>query len=99
MVYNKYWNLDDDDFRINNFSTEFILLVPTLLNTFSSENEINIKNSEKSLITSLILGSVAKKNNILIFKVTSIILISSVIGILKLEVKIVFINYFDNFEN
>ena len=70
------------------------LLVPTLLNTFSSENEINIKNSEKSLITS-ILGSVAKKNNILIFGVTSIILISSVIGILKLEVENSFINYFD----
>ena len=47
------------------------LLVPTLLNTFSSENEINIKNSEKSLITS-ILGSVAKKNNILIFELTSL---------------------------
>ena len=70
------------------------LLIPTLLNTFSSENEINIKNSEKSLITT-ILGSVAKKNNILIFGVTSIILISSVIGILKLEVENSFINYFD----
>ena len=43
------------------------LLIPTLLNTFSSENEINIKNSEKSFITS-ILGSVAKKNNILKFE-------------------------------
>ena len=35
-----------------------------------------------------------QKNNILIFGVTSIILISSVIGILKLEVENSFINYF-----
>ena len=36
------------------------LLLPSLLNIFSSENEIKVKNTEKSLVTSL-LGSLAKK--------------------------------------
>ena len=36
------------------------LLLPCLLNIFSSENEIDVKDTEKSLITSL-LGSLAKK--------------------------------------
>ena len=36
------------------------MLLPTLLNIFSSENDINIKNSENSMITSF-LGSIAKK--------------------------------------
>tara|TARA_B100001248_G_scaffold31124_1_gene20155 strand:- start:387 stop:1883 length:1497 start_codon:yes stop_codon:yes gene_type:complete len=70
------------------------LLLPSLLNIFSSENEINVKDTEKSLITSF-LGSVAKKNRILIFLFTGIIFISSVIGISKLEVENSFINYFD----
>ncbi len=70
------------------------LLLPSLLNIFSSENEINVKDTEKSLITSF-LGSVAKKNRILIFLFTSIIFISSIIGISKLEVENSFINYFD----
>ena len=42
------------------------LLLPCLLNIFSSENEIDIQDTEKSIITK-ILGSIAKKNNILIF--------------------------------
>ena len=42
------------------------LLLPSLLNSFSSENEINIKDTEKSFITSL-LGSIAKKYKFLIF--------------------------------
>ena len=36
------------------------LLLPSLINIFSSENEINVKNTEQSLITSF-LGSIAKK--------------------------------------
>ncbi len=70
------------------------LLLPSLLNIFSSENEINIENTEKSLITSF-LGSVAKKNNIFVFAPTILIVIASIVGILKLEVENSFINYFD----
>ena len=69
-------------------------LIPTLLNIFSVEDEINVKDTEKSFITSM-LGSVAKKNNILIFFTTSVIIVASVIGITKLEVENSFINYFN----
>ena len=70
------------------------LLLPCLLNNFSSENEINVKDTEKSFITK-ILGSIAKQNSIFLFGVTIIIIIASVIGISKLEVENSFINYFD----
>ena len=70
------------------------LLLPCLLNIFSGENEINVKDTEKSLITSL-LGSIAKKNGAMLFGVTLIIIVASVIGISKLEVENSFINYFD----
>ncbi len=70
------------------------LLLPSLLNIFSSENEINIKDTEKSLITSM-LGSIAKKSQILIFSFTFLIIVASVVGISKLEVENSFINYFD----
>ncbi len=70
------------------------LLLPCLLNIFSSENEIDVKDTEKSHITSL-LGSLAKKNNIVIFGTTIAIVIASILGISKLEVENSFINYFD----
>ena len=70
------------------------LLLPSLLNIFSSEKEINIKDTEKSIITS-ILASVAKKGGFFIFLLTGLIIIASVIGITKLEVENSFINYFD----
>ena len=70
------------------------LLLPSLLNIFSSDNEINIKDTEKSFVTST-LGSFTKENKILIFGVTLIIILFSVIGISKLEVENSFINYFD----
>ena len=70
------------------------LLLPCLLNNFSSENEINITDTEKSFITK-ILGSIAKQNSIFLFGVTIIIIIASVVGISKLEVENSFINYFD----
>ena len=70
------------------------LLLPSLLNIFSKENEINIKNSEKSLITSF-LAKIAKRSQFLIFGTTFIIIILSIIGITKLEVENSFINYFD----
>ena len=70
------------------------LLLPSLLSIFSSEKEINIKDTEKSLITSL-LGSFAKKNQILLFGSTFIIIILSLLGLSKLEVENSFINYFN----
>jgi len=74
-------------------SVTFILL-PSLLNIFSSENIIEIKDTEKSMITSA-LGSFSKKNGFLIFCPTLIVLILSIVGIAKLEVENSFINYFD----
>ena len=56
------------------------LLLPSLLNTFSSENEINIKDTEKSIITSA-LGSFAKRYKLLIFLITGIIIFASFFGI------------------
>ncbi len=70
------------------------LLLPALLSLLSSEDEINIKDTEKSIITSS-LGSFTKKNKILIFGSTLVIIILSIIGIFKLEVENSFINYFD----
>ena len=70
------------------------LLLPSLLNIFSSENEVNIKDTEKSFITSA-LSSFTKNNKIIIFGSTFLIIIFSVIGISKLEVENSFINYFD----
>jgi uncharacterized protein len=70
------------------------LLLPSLINLLSSDNEIGLKDTEKSIITSA-LGSFTKKNKILIFGCTSLIVIFSIIGILKLEVENSFINYFD----
>ncbi len=70
------------------------LLLPSLLNIFSSESEINVKDTEKSAITSL-FASIAKKNHFILFFATFLILVASFIGILKLEVENSFINYFD----
>ena len=70
------------------------LLLPSLLNIFSLDNETNIKDTEKSIITST-LGTFTKNNKILIFGSTIIIIMFSIIGISKLEVENSFINYFD----
>ena len=70
------------------------LLLPSLLSIFSSDNEINVKDTEKSFITS-VLGSFTKSNRIIIFGTTLLIILFSAIGISKLEVENSFINYFD----
>ena len=70
------------------------LLLPSLINTLSSENEIEVKDTEKSFITS-VLASFTKNNKILIFGFTLLIVIFSIVGISKLEVENSFINYFD----
>ena len=70
------------------------LLLPSLINLFSKENEVGLKDTEKSFITSA-LGSFTKNNKIIIFGSTFIIIVFSIIGIFRLEVENSFINYFD----
>jgi len=70
------------------------LLLPSLISLLSTENEIGLKDTEKSFITSA-LGSFAKKNKIMIFGSTFVIIVFSVVGIFKLEVENSFINYFN----
>ena len=70
------------------------LLLPSLISLLGSENEIGLKDTEKSLITSA-LGSFTKNNKIIIFGSTFLIIIFSIIGIFKLEVENSFINYFN----
>ena len=70
------------------------LLLPSLINLLSSDNEIGLRDTEKSFITSA-LGSFTKKSKILIYASTFLVIIFSTIGMLKLEVENSFINYFD----
>ena len=70
------------------------LLLPSLLNMFALDEEINVKDTEKSFVTSA-LASFTKKSKVLIFGSTLIIILFSIIGISKLEVENSFINYFD----
>ena len=70
------------------------LLLPSLINVLASNNEVGLKDTEKSFITSA-LGSFAKSSKFLIFSSTLLIILYSVVGIFKLEVENSFINYFD----
>ncbi len=70
------------------------LLLPSLLNILSSENDISIKETEKSFITTK-LASFTKNNKVLIFGSAFIIIFISLFGILKLKVENSFINYFN----
>jgi predicted RND superfamily exporter protein len=70
------------------------LLLPSLISLLASENEIGVKDTEKSFITSA-LGNFTKKNKIIIFGSTFLIIILSIVGITKLKVENSFINYFD----
>ncbi len=70
------------------------LLLPSLLNLFSSNDDVNIKDTEKSKITAA-LGNFAKNSKIIIYGATVIVLVLSIVGISKLEVENSFINYFD----
>ncbi len=76
--------------------TSFIVtftLLPTLLNFLSSE-KTNIKEQNKSKITEL-FSKVSINNNKIIFSITGVVIILSVIGISRLEVENSFINYFN----
>ena len=70
------------------------LLLPSLLNIFADDSDINFRNTEKSIITSF-LGSIAKKSKIFLFGASILVIALSFIGIFKLEVENSFINYFD----
>ena len=64
------------------------LLLPSLLNLLSSEREISVQDTEKSLITSS-LAFFVKDNKILIFGSTMAIIFVSIVGFLSSRLKIV----------
>jgi Predicted exporters of the RND superfamily len=76
---------------ITSFMITFTLL-PTLLN-FVKGNNVSLSKEQKSKITSFFgIVSINKKN--IIFSITVVIIILSILGILRLEVENSFINYF-----
>jgi len=77
---------------ITSFVVTFTLL-PTLL-SFVSNNSVNVKEDSDSKITSF-FGKISINNKNIIFTLTSIVIILSVIGISRLEVENSFINYFN----
>ena len=77
---------------ITSFVITFTLL-PTLLNFAPSKN-ISLKKEEGSKITSF-FSNVSQNNRNFVLITTAIVIISSVIGISKLEVENSFINYFN----
>ena len=75
--------------------TSFIItftLLPTLISFVPKEN-ISLKKYDDSKIT-LFFSMLSQKNEKLIFIITSIVILFSVIGIARLEVENSFINYF-----
>ena len=76
--------------------TSFIItftLLPTLL-SFMSSNKVKIKEDTDSKITSF-FGKISINNKSIIFLVTGLVIVLSVVGISKLEVENSFINYFN----
>jgi predicted RND superfamily exporter protein len=76
--------------------TSFIItftLLPTLLN-FAPTKNISLKKEQDSKITNF-LGSISINNKSIIFGLTGVVIILSIIGISKLEVENSFINYFN----
>ncbi len=69
-------------------------LLPSMLSIFTNDESIEIKDTEKSKITS-VLSNFSKKNTNLIFASTFLVIVLSIFGISKLEVENSFINYFD----
>jgi len=76
--------------------TSFIItftLLPTLLG-FVSNNNINVKEDSDSKITSF-FGRISINHKNIIFTLTGLVIILSIIGISRLEVENSFINYFN----
>ena len=75
--------------------TSFIItftLLPTLINFVPKEN-VSLKKYEDSLITSY-FAKISQNNHKIIFSITAVVIILSLIGISRLEVENSFINYF-----
>ena len=70
-------------------------LLPSLLSVFANDEDISIKDTEKSKLTG-ILGNFSKKNTKIIFSSAVLVVVLSVFGISKLQVENSFINYFDS---
>jgi len=77
---------------ITSFVITFTLL-PTLLN-FISDNSVEIKEDKESKITSFFC-KISINNKKMIFTLTGLVIILSVIGISRLQVENSFINYFN----
>ena len=77
---------------ITSFLITFTLL-PTLINLLSTE-KINIEGESKSKITEF-LGEISINSRPTIFLITFVVIISSIVGISRLEVENSFINYFN----
>ena len=77
---------------ITSFVITFTLL-PTLINLLSTE-KINIEEESKSKITEF-LGEISINSRPTIFLITLVVIISSIVGISRLEVENSFINYFN----
>ena len=76
--------------------TSFIItftLLPTLINLLLTE-KINIEGESKSKITEF-LGEISINSRPTIFLITLVVIISSIVGISRLEVENSFINYFN----
>ena len=76
---------------VTSFLITFTLL-PTLINFVPKEN-IFLKGNEESIIT-YFFAKISQNNHKIIFTITSIIIILSIVGISRLEVENSFINYF-----
>ena len=76
--------------------TSFIItftLLPTLLNFFSND-DVKIKENKESKITSF-FAKISINNKKIVFSLTGLIIILSILGISRLEVENSFINYFN----
>ena len=89
---NRFW-LDDDD-GIDSFNYRNFFFIAIFINFIFFDDDINVKDIGKSIIT-FSLGYFAKKSTIILVSTTILLFIISIIGISKLEVENSFINYFD----
>ncbi len=69
-------------------------LLPSLLSSFTNNDDIDVKDSQRSIITN-VLSKFAKGNTSLIFGSAILVVLLSIYGISKLQVENSFINYFD----
>ena len=76
---------------ITSFIVTFTLL-PSLINFVPKEN-ISLKKYEESFVTSF-FAKISQRNDKLIFVITSLVILLSLIGISRLQVENSFINYF-----